>query len=81
VLAPFKELIICIHLILHVTGRSNSLSKADLREIIAHLDSSLDILNRRSGQLSAAELSLKSMLATLKRDLEGQLKSRDHLEE
>jgi len=81
VLAPFKELIICIHLNPHVTGRSNSLSKADIREIIAHLDSSLDILNRRAGQLSAAELSLKSMLVTLKRDLEVQLKSRDHLDE
>lgn len=64
-----------------MTGRSNSLSKADIREIIAHLDSSLDILNRRAGQLSAAELSLKSMLVTLKRDLEVQLKSRDHLDE
>jgi hypothetical protein len=52
-----------------------------MREIVGHLDSSLDVLNRKSGPLSAAELSLKSMLWTLKRDLEIQLRSRGELDD
>lgn len=64
-----------------MTAKSNSLSKADIREILSHLGSSLDVLDRRAGHLSAAELSLKSMLGALKRELEGQLRARDAMEE
>ena len=58
-----------------MTTRSNSLTQTDIREIISHLDSSLEVLNRKAGPLNAAELSLKSMLWTLKRDLQIQLQS------
>ncbi|HWA09679.1 MAG TPA: hypothetical protein VG838_09535 [Opitutaceae bacterium] len=64
-----------------MTAKSNSLTKSDIREIISHLEDSLTVLNRRSGHMSAGELSLKSMLGALKRELEAQLRNRSEHEE
>jgi hypothetical protein len=60
-----------------MTAKSNSLTQADIREILSHLECSLNVLEKRAGQLSAAELSLKSMLRTLKRELELQFRARE----
>jgi len=62
-------------------AKSNSLSKADIREILAHLESSIAVLEKRAGRLNASELSLKSMLGALRRELQTQLTMRDRLED
>jgi hypothetical protein len=58
-----------------------SFSKADIREMLRHLDASTTIIEKHAGELSAMELSLKSMLGAIKRELEEQLRSHSGLDE
>lgn len=61
-----------------MTSKHASLSKDDIRDILSHLEASTAVLDKHSGEMTAMELSLKSMIGALKRELTAQLKSRDN---
>jgi len=60
-----------------MTSKNASLSKEDIRDILSHLEASTAVLDRHAGELTAMELSLKSMIGALKRELISQLKMRE----
>jgi len=60
-----------------MTARHPSLTKTDIREILGHLEACTEVLDKHTGDMSAMELSLKSMLGALRRELVETLKARD----
>ena len=60
-----------------MTSRHSSLSTEDIRAILSHLEASTAVLDKHSGEMTAVELSLKSMIGALKRELTAQLRSRE----
>jgi hypothetical protein len=59
-----------------------SLGKAALREIIGHIESSLKLLEAQdASRFSGPETSLQKMLATLKQQLESDLRTLEFAEE
>jgi hypothetical protein len=57
-----------------------TLTPTDREEILAHLDRCLSIFTRKDGLLTAVELQLKTMLSTVRRqlDVRTQVDSRRH---
>ena len=49
------------------------MSEKQLREILSHIEATLDIYRRQEGKLSVLEVSMKSMITTLRAQLELQL--------
>ena len=64
-----------------MTSKPTSLTKADIRAILSHLEASTAVLDKHTGEMTAMELSLKSMLGVLRRELIAQLQLRDRLED
>lgn len=58
-----------------MTDQFTSLTPAAIREIMAHLDDSIEVFDKYSGRLSAAELQVKSMLSAMRRQLFEQLRA------
>jgi hypothetical protein len=57
-----------------------TLTPTDREEILTHLDRCLSIFTRKDGMLTAVELQLKTMLSTVRRQLDArtQVGSRQH---
>jgi hypothetical protein len=55
-----------------------SLGTVEMQEIVEHIDRCLDIFDRNSGRFSAMEVSLRSMLTTLRKELVTELRFRGH---
>ena len=52
-----------------MTDQFTSLSPAALKDIVAHLDDSLEVFARQSGELTAADAQIKKMLIALRAKL------------
>ena len=52
-----------------MTDQFTSLSPAALKDIVAHLDDSLEVFTRQSGELTAADVQIKKMLIALRAKL------------
>jgi hypothetical protein len=57
--------------------RKSSLSKGDIRDILAHIKACSDVIEKHSGEMSVMEIMFKSTLGALEKTLNEQLKLRE----
>lgn len=58
-----------------MTDQFTTLTPAGMRQIIENLDASIAVLDRHRGKMTAQQIQIKSMLTTVRRQLEEQLRS------
>lgn len=56
-----------------MTDQFTSLSASAIKEIVAHIDKSLQVFEKYQGRMSVSELQVKSMLTALRAQLHDQL--------
>jgi hypothetical protein len=59
-----------------MTDQFTSLTPSAIREILAHIDESLAVFEKNKGRISITDLRIKSMLTTLRAQLNEQLDNR-----
>ncbi len=60
-----------------MTDHFTSLSLRALKEIVAHLDESISLIDRHKGRMTASEIHIKSMLSALRGQLLEHITDRD----
>jgi hypothetical protein len=53
-----------------MTDQFTSLPLDALKDIVAHLDESISLMNKHNGRISATEIQVKSMLTAVRRQLQ-----------
>ena len=57
--------------------RKSSLSKSDIKDILAHVKACTQVIDKHTGEMSVMEIMFKSTLGALERTLNEQLKVKD----